>query len=264
MAPSTELDYLKSLVAQLNNKIAALEAKAKSDVPPTPMQQLRTILIGPPGAGARRENHHYYSLRFCLMCWNRQRDTSSTNSRQILRMSPGYWRHATGTSCSENTSRSWGKEGHGCRGSGQRWYYGENDQRPAGEQQGLQKWVSTTFHKFITLGTFLARIFDSWILNHVIDSYWMASPVRFRRLKSLTACSPPAKRNSITSSNSTLRTSCSFLASLVVWSILRAGEHITKSSSMSWANIEILYLSLRGIPLVPPRNLWLTMSPGSP
>jgi adenylate kinase len=55
MAPSTELDYLKSLVAQLNNKIAALEAKAKSDVPPTPVQQLRTILIGPPGAGARRE-----------------------------------------------------------------------------------------------------------------------------------------------------------------------------------------------------------------
>jgi len=53
MAPSNELDYLKSLVAQLNDKINALEAKAKSSVPgtSTPAQQLRTILIGPPGAG---------------------------------------------------------------------------------------------------------------------------------------------------------------------------------------------------------------------
>jgi len=53
MAPSNELDYLKSLVAQLNDKINALEAKAKSSVSgtPTPAQQLRTILIGPPGAG---------------------------------------------------------------------------------------------------------------------------------------------------------------------------------------------------------------------
>lgn len=51
MAPSDELEYLKSLVGQLNDKIHALEAKAKSAVTPTPAQQLRTILIGPPGAG---------------------------------------------------------------------------------------------------------------------------------------------------------------------------------------------------------------------
>lgn len=50
MAPSDELEYLKSLVNQLNDKINALEAKAKRG-PPTPAQQLRTILIGPPGAG---------------------------------------------------------------------------------------------------------------------------------------------------------------------------------------------------------------------
>jgi adenylate kinase len=49
MAPSNELEYLKSLVAQLNDKIQALEAKAKG--PRTPAEQLRTILIGPPGAG---------------------------------------------------------------------------------------------------------------------------------------------------------------------------------------------------------------------
>jgi adenylate kinase len=54
MAPSDELEYLKHLVAQLNEKIHALEAKAKSVVPPkkTPAQQLRTILMGPPGAGS--------------------------------------------------------------------------------------------------------------------------------------------------------------------------------------------------------------------
>ena len=54
MAPSDELEYLKSLVAQLNDKIHALEerAKAAASAHKTPAQQLRTILIGPPGAGA--------------------------------------------------------------------------------------------------------------------------------------------------------------------------------------------------------------------
>ena len=47
----SELEYLKSLVDQLNAKIAALEAKAKAPAPKTPAQQLRTILMGPPGAG---------------------------------------------------------------------------------------------------------------------------------------------------------------------------------------------------------------------
>ncbi|KAF8645333.1 hypothetical protein AX16_007899 [Volvariella volvacea WC 439] len=52
MGASEELEYLKSLVAQLNDKIAALEAKAKASAPAkTPAQQLRTILVGPPGAG---------------------------------------------------------------------------------------------------------------------------------------------------------------------------------------------------------------------
>lgn len=55
MAPTDELEYLKSLVTQLNEKISALEKKAKDAVAPakskTPAQQLRTILMGPPGAG---------------------------------------------------------------------------------------------------------------------------------------------------------------------------------------------------------------------
>jgi adenylate kinase len=57
MAPKDELEYLKSLVRQLNEKIDSLEQKAKdklSAVMPTPAQQLRTILIGPPGAGTFR------------------------------------------------------------------------------------------------------------------------------------------------------------------------------------------------------------------
>ena len=49
---SDELAYLKSLVGQLTVKINELEAKASSKKPtPSPAQQLRTILIGPPGAG---------------------------------------------------------------------------------------------------------------------------------------------------------------------------------------------------------------------
>ena len=57
MAVQDELEYLKSLVAQLNEKIHTLEAKAKDAVSPpkTPAQQLRTILIGPPGAGKYSE-----------------------------------------------------------------------------------------------------------------------------------------------------------------------------------------------------------------
>ncbi|KAJ3805164.1 adenylate kinase 1 [Lentinula lateritia] len=47
---NTELEYLKSLVAQLNDKIKALEGKATSSKP-SPAAQLRTILMGPPGAG---------------------------------------------------------------------------------------------------------------------------------------------------------------------------------------------------------------------
>lgn len=53
MSPSNELEYLKSLVNQLNEKIKTLEEKAKSAVKPkTPAQQLRTILVGPPGSGS--------------------------------------------------------------------------------------------------------------------------------------------------------------------------------------------------------------------
>lgn len=53
MGASEELEYLKSLVAQLNDKIHVLESKAKGSMsgPKTPAQQLRTILVGPPGAG---------------------------------------------------------------------------------------------------------------------------------------------------------------------------------------------------------------------
>lgn len=54
MGASEELEYLKSLVTQLNDKIHALEAKAKAvadSAAKSPAQQLRTILMGPPGAG---------------------------------------------------------------------------------------------------------------------------------------------------------------------------------------------------------------------
>jgi len=53
MGAAEELEYLKSLVAQLNAKISALEDKAKGAISgkKTPAQQLRTILVGPPGAG---------------------------------------------------------------------------------------------------------------------------------------------------------------------------------------------------------------------
>ncbi|KAF9009512.1 adenylate kinase 1 [Cyathus striatus] len=51
MGASEELEYLKGLVRQLNEKIEHLEIQARKAVSPTPAQQLRTILMGPPGAG---------------------------------------------------------------------------------------------------------------------------------------------------------------------------------------------------------------------
>jgi adenylate kinase family enzyme len=56
---------------------------------------------------------------------------------------------------------------------------------------------------------FLAALVD---MVYVTDLYWTASRVQFRRLKSWTACFPTAKRRLTLSSNSTLRTSCLFLA----------------------------------------------------
>jgi adenylate kinase len=53
MGVAEELEYLKSLVAQLNAKIQVLEKRTKGERSgeKSPLQQLRTILIGPPGAG---------------------------------------------------------------------------------------------------------------------------------------------------------------------------------------------------------------------
>ncbi|CAE6533956.1 unnamed protein product [Rhizoctonia solani] len=51
MAPTDEIAYLKGLARQLQEKIERLEKDAVRKVTPTPAQQLRMILIGPPGAG---------------------------------------------------------------------------------------------------------------------------------------------------------------------------------------------------------------------
>ncbi len=68
MAGEDELVYLKSLVSQLNDKIKALEEKAKTAAKAkTPAQQLRTILVGPPGAGMSSENA-LFAKKCCLIC----------------------------------------------------------------------------------------------------------------------------------------------------------------------------------------------------
>src|SRR5262245_12142481 len=53
MGVSEELEYLKSLVAQLNAKIHTLETRVKGEGSghKSPLHQLRTILVGPHGAG---------------------------------------------------------------------------------------------------------------------------------------------------------------------------------------------------------------------
>jgi hypothetical protein len=109
MAPKDELAYLKSLVAQLNSKIDQLEQKAKDTVGAavsavTPAQQLRTILIGPPGAGA------------CFLCFydascarltrkRRQGHPGAAHPRKVLRLPPRDGRHAARAGAEADAAR---------------------------------------------------------------------------------------------------------------------------------------------------------------
>ena len=93
MGASEELEYLKSLVSQLNGKIAALEKKAKSTPPPkSPARQLRTVFIGPPGAGTSfwlGNASNFYNTE------NRKGDAGTKVARRILLMPLGNRRYAT-------------------------------------------------------------------------------------------------------------------------------------------------------------------------
>jgi hypothetical protein len=102
---SDELAYLKSLVSQLTGKINELEAKAASKKPtPSPAQQLRTILIGPPGAGVCRtrvcarsrvsalistasSTFFFLLMRVCVGVY-RQGHTGAADTRGVLRLPP--------------------------------------------------------------------------------------------------------------------------------------------------------------------------------
>lgn len=75
---SDELEYLKSLVSQLNDKIHVLEQKAKAAIAPkTPAQQLRTILIGPPGAGMSSHTFDASHMLIRRVILHRKGNTSS-------------------------------------------------------------------------------------------------------------------------------------------------------------------------------------------
>ena len=56
---SSELEYLKELHSRLSEKIKSLEDEAAKKLPTkkTPAQQLRTVLIGPPGAGMHHDSY---------------------------------------------------------------------------------------------------------------------------------------------------------------------------------------------------------------
>lgn len=96
MGTQDEIRYLKSLVSQLEDKISALEAKSGAPPPKkTPAQQLRTILMGPPGAGASLDRSSPIlpsDTRFLLLLLAsaRQGYPGSPNPRRVLCLSSGY------------------------------------------------------------------------------------------------------------------------------------------------------------------------------
>ena len=122
---SDELAYLKSLVSQLTVKIDELEAKAASKKPaPSPAQQLRTILIGPPGAGGcaihgclRALSRLRFSSRLggtpvflsllmlCVGGVYRQGHAGTADTRGVLRLPPRDGRYATRASHEEDIAR---------------------------------------------------------------------------------------------------------------------------------------------------------------
>ena len=82
MAGQDELEYLKSLVSQLNEKIASLEAKAKAAAASkTPAQHLRSILVGPPGAGASLPQLALSTLHGALTTWLAGKGTQAPRIR---------------------------------------------------------------------------------------------------------------------------------------------------------------------------------------
>ena len=112
MSPSDELAYLKSLVGQLTDKIAELEAKATSKKP-TPAQQLRTILVGPPGAGTS-PSFVFGRSGSADDATGRQGHAGAANTRRVLCMSPRDGRHVTRAGSEEDGARCRGEKDHGC------------------------------------------------------------------------------------------------------------------------------------------------------
>lgn len=160
MSPSDELAYLKSLVGQLTDKIKELETKATAKKP-TPAQQLRTILVGPPGAGARFLS---FLLALSGFSWltsattrlNRQGHASAANTRRVLRVPPRDGRHAARAGVEEDDARRRGQEYHGCRRARLGRHHGGHDSGPAREQQAVQERVRQCgFHALLLLSIYI-------------------------------------------------------------------------------------------------------------
>ncbi len=148
MSPSDELAYLKSLVNQLTDKIKELEVKSTAKKPPTPAQQLRTILVGPPGAGARPpiscRSLDVYDDALCVsffFCNYREGHAGAANTRRVLRVPPRDGRHATRASGEEDGTGRRGQENHGCWWARLGRHHGGHDSGPVGEQQAVQERV---------------------------------------------------------------------------------------------------------------------------
>jgi hypothetical protein len=90
MGASEELEYLKSLVAKLSDKIRALESKTSAGSP-TPAEQLRTILMGPPGAGTSVADTYMWRV---VESSTREGYSGTQDKGRVLRLPSGHRRHA--------------------------------------------------------------------------------------------------------------------------------------------------------------------------
>ena len=161
MAPITDeiIDKLNDTIHKLESRVKELEAKlngSSSGGGANPLNSMRMVLMGPPGAGMsyRVERTGTGFLLTLVQVRERKHRGSRTSTAsaiwydelfvlptQFADPDAGHWRYAASASRAKDRPRTRGQEDHGSGRPGQRRYYGQHDQERVDEQQRVRKRV---------------------------------------------------------------------------------------------------------------------------